>query len=99
MLCHHSETNVLDPPPLQTIGLPLLKSDDIFLGNQEILDPPAFKNPGHAPGYDLYKVGTSVSLLLVGDFKKRIHVPMHKQCRNTAIFYRNPNSHNIATGI
>ena len=27
---------------------PLLKSDDLFLGNQEILDPP-FKNPGHAP--------------------------------------------------
>ena len=34
--------------PLQTIGPPLLKSDDLFLGNQEILDPP-FKNPGHAP--------------------------------------------------
>ena len=32
----------LDPPPL-------LKSDDFFLGNQEILDPPPFKNPGHAP--------------------------------------------------
>ena len=27
---------------------PLLKSDDLFLGNQEILDPP-FKSPGHAP--------------------------------------------------
>ena len=37
------------PPPLQTIGPPLLKSDDLFLGNQEILDPP-FKNPGQAPG-------------------------------------------------
>ena len=35
-------------PPPQTIGPPLLKSDDLFLGNQEILDPP-FKNPGHAP--------------------------------------------------
>ena len=42
------ETNILDPPD-QTIGPPppLLKSDDLFLGNQEILDPP-FKNPGHA---------------------------------------------------
>ena len=38
------------PPPDQTIGPPLLKSDDVFLGNQEILDPPPFKNPGHAPG-------------------------------------------------
>ena len=36
-------------PPLQTIGPPLLKSDYLFLGNQEILDPPPFKNPGHAP--------------------------------------------------
>ena len=27
---------------------PPLKSDDLFLGNQEILDPP-LKNPGHAP--------------------------------------------------
>ena len=35
--------------PLQTIGPPLLKSDDLFLENQEILDPPPFKNPGHAP--------------------------------------------------
>ena len=34
--------------PHQTIGPPLLKSDDLFLGNQEILDPP-FKNPGHTP--------------------------------------------------
>ena len=30
-------------PPLQTIGPPLLKSDDLFLGNQEILDPPLSK--------------------------------------------------------
>ena len=37
------------PPPHQTIGPPLLKFDDLFLGNQEILDPPPFKNPGHAP--------------------------------------------------
>ena len=29
--------------PLQTIGPPLLKSDDLFLGNQEILDPPLSK--------------------------------------------------------
>ena len=31
-------------PPLQTIGPPLLKSDDLFLGNQEILDPPFQKS-------------------------------------------------------
>ena len=31
------------PPPDQTIGPPLLKSDDLFLGNQEILDPPLSK--------------------------------------------------------
>ena len=35
-------------PPHQTIVPPLLKSDDLFVGNQEILDNP-FKNPGHAP--------------------------------------------------
>ena len=29
---------------------PLLKSDNLFLGSQEISDrPPPFKNPGHAP--------------------------------------------------
>ena len=33
------------PPPHQTIGPPpLLKSDDLFLGNQEILDPPFQKS-------------------------------------------------------
>ena len=31
-------------PPLQTIGPPLLESDDLFLGNQEILDPPFQKS-------------------------------------------------------
>ena len=37
----HAQT--LDPPPL-------LKSVYLFLGNQEILDPPPpFTNPGHAP--------------------------------------------------
>ena len=36
-------------PPHQTIGPPLLKSDDLFLGNQEVLDPLPFKNPGHSP--------------------------------------------------
>ena len=40
VLVRQIETNVLDPP--------LLKSDDLFLGNQEILDPP-FNNPVHAP--------------------------------------------------
>ena len=35
-------------PPSDHWPPPLLKSDDLFLGNQEILDPP-FKNPGHAP--------------------------------------------------
>ena len=29
--------------PPSTIGPPLLKSDDLFLGNQEILDPPLSK--------------------------------------------------------
>ena len=37
------------PPPSDHWTPPLLKSDDLFLGNQEILDPP-FENPGHAPG-------------------------------------------------
>ena len=46
------------PPPLQTIGPPLLKSDDLFLGNQEILDPPPFKNPGHAP--DMFNNYTNI---------------------------------------
>ena len=36
-----------NPPPRSD----LLKSDDLFLGNQEILDPSPFKNPGHAPAY------------------------------------------------
>ena len=49
-ICRPRETNVLDPPPPdQTIEPPsLLKSDDFFLGNQDILDAP-FKNLGHAP--------------------------------------------------
>ena len=38
-------------PPSDYWTPPLLKSDDLFLGNQEILDPPPFKNPGHAPEY------------------------------------------------
>ena len=33
---------------------PLLKYDDLFLGNQEILDPPPFKNPGHAPEFHIF---------------------------------------------
>ena len=37
-------------PPFRPLDPPLLKSDDLFLGNQEILDPPPFKNPGHALG-------------------------------------------------
>ena len=49
VLVRQIETNVLDlPPPIRPLDPPLLKSDDLFLGNQEILDPP-FKNPGHAP--------------------------------------------------
>ena len=28
------------PPPIRPLDPPLLKSDDLFLGNQEILDPP-----------------------------------------------------------
>ena len=36
------------PPSDHWTPPPLLKSDDLFLGNQEILDSP-FKNPGHAP--------------------------------------------------
>ena len=47
-ICRASGSNVLDPPPFRPVDPPLLKSDDLFLGNQEILDPP-FKNPGHAP--------------------------------------------------
>ena len=50
--------------PHQTIGPPLLKSDDLFLGNQEIFDPPS-KNPGHAPALINYK--TSRVLLLIQD--------------------------------
>ena len=42
-ICHPRETNVLDPPQSDH-WTPLLKSDDLFLGNQEILDP-TFKNP------------------------------------------------------
>ena len=36
------------PPPIRQLDPPPL-SDDLILGNQEILDPPPFKNPGHAP--------------------------------------------------
>ena len=36
------------PPPIRTLDPPILKSDDLSLGNQEILDPP-FKNAAHAP--------------------------------------------------
>ena len=40
-------------PPSDHWTPPLLKSDDLFLGNQEILDPPPFKNPGHAPVFGI----------------------------------------------
>ena len=40
----YSETNVLDPPPHQTIGPP----DDLFFREPRDIGPP-FKNPGHAP--------------------------------------------------
>ena len=36
-------------PPLQTIGPPLLKSDDLFFREPRDIGPPPFKNPGHAP--------------------------------------------------
>ena len=41
----------IPPPPRSDHWTPLLKSDDLLLGNQEILvlDPPPFKNSGHAP--------------------------------------------------
>ena len=42
-MCRPRETNVLDPPPSDH-WTPLLKSDDLFLGNQEILDPPFQKS-------------------------------------------------------
>ena len=32
------------PPPFRPLDPPLLKSDDLFLGNQEILDPPFQKS-------------------------------------------------------
>ena len=35
--------------PLQTIGPPLLKSDDLFFREPRDIGPPPFKNPGHAP--------------------------------------------------
>ena len=35
-------------PPLQTIGSPLLKSDDLFFREPRDIGPPPFKNPGHA---------------------------------------------------
>ena len=31
------------PPPIRPLDPPLLKSDDLLLGNQEILDPPLSK--------------------------------------------------------
>ena len=37
------------PPSDHWTPPPLLKFDDLFLGNQEILLDPPFKNPGHAP--------------------------------------------------
>ena len=42
VLVRQIETNVLDPP-IRPLDPPLLKSDDLFLGNQEILDPPLSK--------------------------------------------------------
>ena len=36
-------------PPLQTIGPPLSKSDDLFFREPRDIGPPPFKNPGHAP--------------------------------------------------
>ena len=50
-ICRHSETNVLDPPPFQTIEPPLLISDDLFFRESRDIGPPPFKNPGHAPDH------------------------------------------------
>ena len=36
--------------PLQTIGPPLLKSDELFFREPRDIGPPPFKNPGHAVG-------------------------------------------------
>ena len=47
-------------PPIRPLDPPFLKSDDLFLGNQEILDPP-FKNPGHAP--EMYGVEEQIKSL------------------------------------
>ena len=42
--------------PLQTIGPPLLKSDDLFFREPIDIGPPPFKNPGHAPDNDNTKL-------------------------------------------
>ena len=42
-------------PPLQTIGPPLLKSDDLFFREARDIGPPPFKNPGHAPAFVVCK--------------------------------------------
>ena len=51
------------PPPDQTIGPPPLKSDDLFLGNQEILDPP-FQKSWTRPCYCIIDHNISDLLLL-----------------------------------
>ena len=44
------------PPPHQTIGPPLLKSDDLFFREPRDIGPSPFKNPGHAPGFTFYSI-------------------------------------------
>ena len=52
------------PPPSDHLTPPLLKSDDLFLGNQVILDPPC-KNPGHAPEDFIYIREIYINILVI----------------------------------
>ena len=42
------------PPPHQTIGPPLLKSDDLFIREPRDIGPPPLKNPGYAPDIHIF---------------------------------------------
>ena len=55
VLVRQIETNVLDPP-IRPLDPPLLKSDDLFLGNQEILDPPFQKSWTRPWKYRVYSI-------------------------------------------
>ena len=83
-MCRPRETNVLDPPSDHWTP-PFLKSDDLFLGNQEILDPP-FQKSWTRLWYKMNKDKDTISLWLFpwrSFSSKTKSTPVLRSCMST----------------